>query len=134
MTFTLTSYVDLGVLARGFAPPNAIPLRVRVENGLSFGGSTNPGATTTEAPTTGNGILVWSAEQDAQSTTLEGMGVTINWPDDPNNEYAEAVRETHTDRIEQDGNPDNYVDVEVIDSIQFKNKKQQPSFYTLDNP
>lgn len=125
----LTSSINMDVLGRAFAPPNIDPGRLR-----AFGGSTNTPPATSTAPETGDGHLVWSATQDAQTVTLESLGVTINWPDDPDNAYAETVRLTHTKRIEQDDNPDNYVDVEVIDSIDFHNTKFSISKFKLDNP
>lgn len=55
--------------------------------------------------------------------------ITFNWedqfpetPEDPQTPtfvFDEVARQTHVVRITQDGKPENYVDVEVIDAIAF---------------
>lgn len=67
---------------------------------------------------------------DRTTVTTTIGGNTFNWetqfpetpqiPDVPTFLYDEVARKTHVVRIMQEGNPENYVEVAVIDAIAFK--------------
>lgn len=77
-------------------------------------------------------ILEWSARTNVQTLTLEGIGFRV--VDDDALEAEEEDRDVHVERIEQEGNPDNHVDVEVIDRIAFRDPVTgRLRVYVLDN-
>lgn len=122
--------VDLSKAVRPFVSPSGKPTRKRTERGFYFGKPTYVPPSTTEG-SPAPGVLTWKASQSVEVTTLEAMGFTVRWEDDPANEFEEVSRETHIERVEQTGNPDNWVEFEVADSITYKNRKNTQYFYTL---
>lgn len=134
---TLTgATIDLTKVVRPFTGiPISTPTRTRTERGFYFGSPSYvaPGTTTDPGNPPPEGLLRWSASQSVGVTTLGAMGFTINWPDDPNNDYAETLRTTHTVRVENPDDSSQFVDVERIDTISFRNGQKIPYDYSLNN-
>lgn len=121
--------VDIARAVRPFQDTVKDPIPVRTERGLYFGSPTYHAPSTTEG--TPEGTLTFTATQSAGVTTLDSYGFTVNWPDDKNNEYAEIVRQSHTVRVENPEDSEQYVDIEIADAIQFRNGKNTVSKYTF---
>lgn len=128
-------HADLSKAVRPFVAPSVVTSRGRTERGLYFGsGSYTPPATTTDPDNPPpEGTLVWSAQQPSGCTTLGGMGFSIKWPDSDFN-FTETGRTTHTVRVENPDDSSQFVDVEVIDNITYRNGKSVNSAYSLNNP
>lgn len=67
--------------------------------------------------------ITWSSRVSPSVTTLEGQGINWSWEADEggDNDDEEVTRETHTVRVENPTDPEQYVDVEVVDAVVFKN-------------
>ena len=122
----LSGPTDLSRIVRPFTTDGSVLTRNRTERGFFFGTPTYQPPSTSEGQQ--DGTLTWSATQDAQTTTLESFGFTIDWGDDSTN-FTEISRTTHTERITNPDDDTQFVDVEVADSIQYKDTKNIVSKY-----
>lgn len=117
--------VDLEKVVRPLVitPPKPDRSRLEFAGGVATSGE--------EKNTEGVGVpvLKWTATATVQVTTLAGVGFTVL-----DGDVTEEKRDTHTQRIEQDGNPSNFLLVEVIDKIAFRNKAGVPYTYKYNNP
>lgn len=70
--------------------------------------------------------LAFSAQMRGSWQTLDALSLTIKWPTDdqetPDADWKEIDRETHTKRVENPDDPDQYIDVEVVDVIWYRDK------------
>lgn len=82
----------------------------------------------------GESTLIITATVSATVTTLKAMGLKISWAEDedPPNKV-EMERTTRTKRITNPSDSEQYVDVEVIDRIKFKDSLGDVYEYSLDN-
>lgn len=64
--------------------------------------------------------LTWSARMRVETTTVDGLGLNIIWPDDVANEEDEESRQVRIERVENPEDPNQFVDVEVIEEIVFR--------------
>lgn len=82
-------------------------------------------------------VFTLEATAKIQVTTMEGMGWSVSFPepddDNPDEDNAEEKRSVRTVRIYNPEDSEQYVDVEVIDSIDFKDVRNRLSRYTLKN-
>jgi hypothetical protein len=81
----------------------------------------------------GESTLTFTAKVKATITTLPGMGIKFKWAADDDPNQVELQRATHTKRITNPEDSEQYVDVEVIDSITFKNSLGEVINYSLAN-
>src|SRR5690348_5484664 len=99
--------VDLEQLVRPFGTVINTPTRGRPgENAAETGTTTEPELA----------VLSWQARADVETTDLGSMSVKLD--DDSNDQdgiNGEINRAFHVLRIEQEGNPENWVEVEVPD-------------------
>lgn len=111
---------------RPFLPPGVRPDRGR----YGFLGGSEPSGAVVD--TDGNGVpdLEWGARVGAETVTLEQLGIRLQ---DPLMDFEELSRDTHVLRVTNPEDADQYVDVEVIDNIRFRNKSRQTSSYKLNN-
>lgn len=116
--------VDLEQLVRPFGTVLNSPTRGRPgENDTALD------VTTTEPELA---VLTWSARAGVETTDLPTLSVVLDDDeDDDDGINGEINRTFHTQRITQEGNADNWVDVEVPDDITFKNQAQQKRKYTF---
>lgn len=82
----------------------------------------------------GESTLTITATVNATITTLKAMGLQIKWAEDEDPpKKVEMERTTRTKRITNPVDPEQYVDVEVIDLIKFKDSLGEVYEYSLDN-
>lgn len=117
--------VDLEKVVRPLVTSAPKPDRAR----LNFAGGVNVSGEQTNTEGQGVPVLKWSAVATVQVTTLAAMGFTVLEADN-----SEINRQTHVQRITQADNPDNFVDVEVIDKIAFQNAAGVKATYKYNNP
>lgn len=76
-------------------------------------------------------VLKWTVSAQPKVITLDGVGVTVVWPDDNDgNDFFEHFRTTHPVTIPNDSGPGS-VTVDVIDTVGVK-KKGDNSVTTFD--
>lgn len=64
--------------------------------------------------------LEWTATMRVETTSINGLGLRIQWSDELEDEEDEVTRQTRTERVENPEDPEQYVDVEVIEEIVFR--------------
>lgn len=117
--------VDLEKVVRPFIVVLDPPSRVR------------PGEQEIEQATTTStepelAVLEWSARAGVQTTDLPSLGVILNSDDtDSDGILDEIGRSTHTVRVTNPDDPDQFVDVEVADSILLSNRAKQKRQWNL---
>lgn len=119
--------IDIEKLSRPFVSAPSLPTRVRPDevtqpSESASSSSTEPGLVS----------LSWSARAGVNTTDLPSMGVLLSTGDDDFDQF-ELTRNTSTVRVENPDDSDQFVDVEVINSITFANKSKQKRTYTLNN-
>lgn len=120
---TTPQHVDLGQLVRPFGSVLNSPTRGRP-------GENAADTSSTTAPTLVS--ISWTARAPVQVTDLPSLFVILpNDADDKDGLNGEINRSFHVTRISQDGNPDNWIDVQVPDDITFKNNANQKRKYTF---
>jgi hypothetical protein len=81
--------------------------------------------------------FVLEATARVQITTLEGLGWKIKWDPEtetePDQDEEEVTRVTRTKRIYNPSDSQQYVDVEVIDAIEFKDQFNRKIRVKLNN-
>lgn len=123
---------DLETIIRPFlsSQPNSTTQRMSANGGgLSFGHEFGTELTTEERAST----ITWQAAASVQVTTLPGLGFTVDLGNNNDTLQNETSRQTHTVRISQDGHPENFVDVELVDKISFKNPYGLIRDFNLNN-
>lgn len=115
--------VDLEQLVRPFGTVINTPTRGRP------GENVGDTSTTTEPELA---VLTWNARAGVQTTDLGTMSVMLDDDsDDQDGINGEINRAFHVLRISQEDNPENWVDVEVPDSITFANKAKVKRQYNF---
>lgn len=68
----------------------------------------------------GEAVLQWGARMNAEVTTIQAVGFTVNWPDDKTSDTSrERSRQVTTERVTNPEDENQYVDVERVQSIIF---------------
>ncbi len=82
----------------------------------------------------GEATLLFTAKVDATVTSLGGLGLKFRWEEEESDpDKTEVERQVRTKRIFNPEDSEQYVDVEVIDSIVFTDTLNKSSRFTLDN-
>lgn len=80
-------------------------------------------------------VLEWSARAGVQTTDLPSLGVILNSDDDNDSEgiLDEFDRTSHTVRVTNPDDPEQFVDVEVADSITLTNRAKKKRKWNLSS-
>lgn len=70
--------------------------------------------------------ISWSARMSVQVTTLEAQGIRVIWPD--SEDHREVARQTRTVRVQNPSDPSQFVDVEDIQTIDFRSRGRRSRF------
>lgn len=122
---------DLEKVVRQFV---RFPTRPERSN-VYFNGGTNSNGATQDTEGEDIPTLEWSASCGTEVTTLEARGYTLtlsNDDEDPDVFQIEDFRITHEERIFGDDG-ESFVDIEVIDQIDFRNKAELVRKFSLSN-
>lgn len=80
--------------------------------------------------------IKWGCVSNGTALTLAAQGFDFTFvpdPNAPNMNFKEQERQTHTVRVSNPDDPEQFVDVEVIDQIQFNNAVNEAAQYILNN-
>lgn len=91
----------------------------------------DPAYTTTTEPALA--VLEWSARAGVQTTDLPSLGVVLSGNDESDSDgiLDEIDRTTHTVRVTNPEDANQYVDVEIADSLTLTNRAKQKRKWNL---
>jgi hypothetical protein len=125
-----TSPVSLERAIRPFLPVPAQPDRAKV---YFSGGTRSKGDVTN---TEGDAIptLEWEASMPPETITMGVTGFTVELGNNGDEDNNETQRSTHTVRIHSSTSPEDYVDVEVVDWVTFRDSNKRKRRLNFSNP
>lgn len=81
----------------------------------------------------GEATLIVTATLAPTTITMDTLGLRIDYGDGSDNDNLELERTTHSERITNPEDADQFVDVDVVDSLTFKNKLRKKTKFTLSS-